>query len=202
MTTLDSKSLRKHLRNIRQSLTQSEQKQHAQNALVHFKDLLKSNPTFTQPQKIAFFLAQDGELETHQCIDYLWNKTDHLVFLPVLETRKEWHMAFAQFTSRSKMTPNQFGIEEPLTDFSNHLSGDEMDWVFMPLVGFDEMGNRLGMGGGFYDRTFAFKLHQKNQTTQLIGWAHECQKIEQLNVEKWDVPLDGVITEQGFKAYK
>ena len=64
----------------------------------------------------------------------------------------------------------------------------------MPLVAFDKQGNRLGMGGGFYDRTLA-RLHEQNwQKPQLIGLAHECQKVDALPIESWDVPLKTIIT--------
>ena len=72
-----------------------------------------------------------------------------------------------------------------------------MDLLFLPLVAFDTHGNRMGMGGGFYDRSLAF-LQQKNGLKKpvLAGLAHEIQKVEQLLTQNWDIPLDFVITEK------
>lgn len=194
--------IRKHLRQKRNALTPSKQSNNAEQAFIQFKKLLQSSVSFQTPQKIALYLAQDSELSTDKAIQFLWNETEHEVYLPVLETRDDWHMAFVRYTKQSEMQSNQFGIKEPYAPHSEHLSGEKMDWVFMPLVGFDCNGNRLGMGGGYYDRTFALKLETKANQTKLIGWAHQCQKTtEPLPKEPWDVPLDGVITELGFKTF-
>lgn len=194
--------IRKQLRTTRNQLTPLQQSKHAQQALQNFKQLLKAEPAFNRPQKVALFLPQDGELDTHAIIDFLWKETDHQVYLPVLETKKEWHMAFVRYTVNSIMQDNQFGIKEPYTAITAHLSGEELDWVFMPLVGFDSHGNRLGMGGGYYDRTFAFKLESTSPSTQLIGWAHSCQKTDSLlPSEPWDVPLNGILTEIGYSRF-
>ena len=69
----------------------------------------------------------------------------------------------------------------------------------MPLVAFDTECNRLGMGGGYYDRTLGF-LHRRNrwQSPRLIGVAHDCQKVDPLPIQNWDIPLQGVITESTF----
>ncbi|WEJ61773.1 5-formyltetrahydrofolate cyclo-ligase [Thiomicrorhabdus lithotrophica] len=194
--------IRKQLRITRNTLTPSQQSQHAQQALQNFKQLLKTQIDFSRPQKIALFLTQDGELDTHETIEYLWNETEHQIYLPVLETKDEWHMAFVQYTPQSVMLENQFGIKEPYAPTKEHLSGDQLDWVFMPLVAYDKNGNRLGMGGGYYDRTFAFKLNSESHTTKLIGWAHSCQQTESLlPSEPWDVPLDGILTETGYSTF-
>lgn len=72
-----------------------------------------------------------------------------------------------------------------------------LDLIILPLVAFDLSGNRLGMGGGFYDRTLSFK-HQRChwKGPKLIGIAHELQRVDLLPVNDWDIPLDAVITEQ------
>ncbi len=65
----------------------------------------------------------------------------------------------------------------------------------MPLVGFDQFKNRIGMGGGFYDRTLSFKKRQQNyKNPKLVGLAFDCQEVAKLNAEPWDVPLDAVVT--------
>jgi len=189
--------LRKQLRTKRQSLTKKQQQSHSLSALKHLNELLKTQPNGA---KIAFFISQDGELETSSSIQLLW-KENYRVYLPVLECQPDTHMAFAQYSNNSKMTLNKFGILEPVVPFEAHCKGEEMNVVLVPLVGFDADGNRLGMGGGYYDRTFEFK--SINNTTQplLVGWAHSCQEVAKLISEPWDVPLDAIITEKGYTQF-
>lgn len=94
------------------------------------------------------------------------------------------------------MKPNQYGISEPDIPISHQLKPIELDIVLMPLVAFDLNGNRLGMGGGFYDRSFSFLMRRKsNKKPRLIGVAYDFQEIETLDSDSWDVPLDAVVTE-------
>jgi 5-formyltetrahydrofolate cyclo-ligase len=69
--------------------------------------------------------------------------------------------------------------------------------LLLPLVGFDETGNRLGMGGGYYDRTLSYLRQRKHwRRPRLVGIAHECQKVDALAPSPWDVPLDMIVTEE------
>lgn len=204
--TTDPKKLRQQLRTQRNQLTSEQQTLHALQALTYLQDFLEKLSTqnnLSHPLNIALFLAQDGELKTQSAIEYLWHCTEHHVFLPTLETKPDLHMAFVEYQETSLMMNNQFGIPEPQTSFDKHLTGQQMDIVLMPLVGFDSYGNRMGMGGGYYDRSFAFKLLLQDPAspTLLIGWAHSCQQASQLPNEPWDVPLDGIITERGFTLF-
>ena len=89
------------------------------------------------------------------------------------------------------MKENRFGIKEPID--GSPSSAQTLDLILIPLVGFDQRGNRLGMGGGFYDRTLAFKL-KTPQRPNLIGLAHECQRVEHLETDPWDIPMTGILT--------
>jgi len=91
---------------------------------------------------------------------------------------------------------NRFNILEPAKN-SISISAKRLDIVFVPLLGFDDQGNRLGMGGGFYDRFFAFKnWHNIIKRPVLIGLAYECQQEKKIETESWDIALDIVITEE------
>ncbi|MCF6253802.1 MAG: 5-formyltetrahydrofolate cyclo-ligase [Thiomicrorhabdus sp.] len=202
--SLDSTSLRTQLRLQRQALNALKQQQHAQLAQQNLQQFL-THLLLSQPHKIlniAFFLAQDGELETAYAIQYLWQCTPHKLFLPKLNsTPHDGYMTFAEYTLNSTMKPNKFGILEPISD-KNPLSGEALDLVLTPLVGFDSNGNRMGMGGGYYDRTFQFKQQSTKMTSPLlIGWAHDCQQVSKLPVNPWDIPLNGIITETGFTDF-
>ncbi|BBP45672.1 5-formyltetrahydrofolate cyclo-ligase [Thiosulfatimonas sediminis] len=191
--TTFSKDLRQQLRHQRRQLTSATQQQHAQQALKNAQQLLASN-AFNHPQNIALFISQDGELSSQNLIQYLWQNTSHRVYLPVLQQHSEQPMTFALYRPDSQLKNNRFHIPEPFN--TSTISASQLDWVFTPLVAYDDSGNRMGMGGGFYDRTFAFKQHQhKNTKPHLIGWAHSLQKITTLPTQPWDIPLCGVINE-------
>jgi 5-formyltetrahydrofolate cyclo-ligase len=74
----------------------------------------------------------------------------------------------------------------------------KLDVVLLPLVAFDRRGNRLGMGGGFYDRTFAPRGRGRVSAPRLIGLAHGFQQVAELVDQPWDVPLRGVLTDSGW----
>ncbi|HBP2722431.1 TPA: 5-formyltetrahydrofolate cyclo-ligase, partial [Pseudomonas aeruginosa] len=98
-----------------------------------------------------------------------------------------------------RWTRNRFRISEPLADAGRQRKAWALDLVLLPLVGFDEQGGRLGMGGGFYDRSLAYLARRKNgHKPTLIGLAHECQKVDRLALASWDIPLAGTVTDAGW----
>jgi 5-formyltetrahydrofolate cyclo-ligase len=95
------------------------------------------------------------------------------------------------------MQYNRFGIAEP--QGTEVLAARWLDVVFLPLVGFDRRGVRLGMGGGFYDRAFAFRqLRSVWHAPRLIGLAYAFQEVANIRAAAHDVLLDAVVTEEGF----
>ncbi len=182
--------LRQFCRQNRQQLCKQQQFKHA---LLATQKLLRSN-WCQRPKKIALFLAQDGELSTELLVKPL-RMRGHSLYLPILKTLRGRNMAFAPYTEQTKFIPNQFGILEPCVTQQQHLTGNQLDLVLTPLTCFDNFGNRIGMGGGFYDKTFAFKKCFLHHKPKLIGWAHECQKVDKIFPKTWDIPLDVLITE-------
>ena len=119
------------------------------------------------------------------------------VFLPVLHGSS---LFFSRFTERSVLIPNRFGIPEPADE--PLLRPSAMDVVIAPLVAFDESGNRLGMGGGFYDRSFRFLRYRRLwRRPRLVGFAFELQRVDHLDARAWDVPLDAVVTEYSKQEF-
>lgn len=151
-------------------------------------------------QKIALFLPEDGELDTLPLIHALWQRKIK-VYLPILTRYRRRPMRFAPFTLKSKLAANHFGINEPQVDKRQLIDGSRLDIVITPLVCFDAAGNRIGMGGGYYDKTFQFKRYFAHSSPKLIGWAHQCQKVESLARQPWDVRLDGLVTEEKLTLF-
>jgi 5-formyltetrahydrofolate cyclo-ligase len=145
--------------------------------------------------RIAAYLPKDGEVDTAALFEYLHGR-GRTAFIPMLRQRMLW---FGPYTGPAALHPNRYGIPEPVIDGSTITDARELDLVFVPLVAFDPRGNRLGMGGGYYDRTFAFRLEEPaTARPRLIGLAFEGQKLERLDAQPWDVPLDAVVTEAGI----
>ncbi len=108
-------------------------------------------------------------------------------------------MVFQRIRPHERLTPNRFRIQEPRANRKQQRKVWALDLVLLPLVGFDNAGGRLGMGGGFYDRSLAYlSLRKKWHKPTLLGLAHECQKVDQLTLASWDVPLHATITDQAW----
>ena len=184
--------IRAEIRNTRKNLSNNQQIIAAQSLKMNFIQHLKSEKT-TNPKHIAIYLSNDGELDTSLLIKELWS-LNHTVYLPIIHPFNGANLLFQRYEKNSPMRANRYGILEPKLNCSQICPLPALDYLLMPLVAFDKQGNRLGMGGGFYDRTLA-RLHEQNwQKPQLIGLAHECQKVDALPIESWDVPLKTIIT--------
>lgn len=121
------------------------------------------------------------------------------VFLPVLLPFNCNRLWFAPYTPQTRMEPNRFGIPEPVVHQRNMLRPIALDVVLTPLVAFDANANRLGMGGGYYDRTFSFLRRRTTWSRpHLIGLAYEFQRVPKLTPSSWDVPLVMVATESSL----
>lgn len=187
--------LRKQKREQRRSLTLDEQSQHA-NQLAH---QVIHHRYFLNCKRIACYLANDGEIDPFYIIEQAW-ALDKQVYLPVLSPLKN-SLLFAPFEPGSMMRTNKFGILEPDCHPKHRIKAQRLDMALLPLVAFDEHGNRLGMGGGFYDRSLAHLKHRQHaRKPHLIGLAHECQKTEKISAQSWDIPLDVIVTEK--RVYK
>ena len=106
-------------------------------------------------------------------------------------------MDFLPWTSASETVAGSFGIDEPVN--GKPLQLFQHDVVFVPLVAFDETGQRLGQGGGFYDRAIADAGPTR---PLLIGVAHAFQQVRSVPVEAWDMPLDAVVTEERVHEFR
>ena len=147
---------------------------------------------YQQSQSIAAYFAVNGEIGLKPVIRHAWSQGKQ-IYLPNLD---QVDLRFSPYFDGQTMRINKFRLPEPDVGDDEMLAPDELDLVLAPLVVFDEGRNRIGMGGGFYDRSFAFRKNPGSTHPVLIGVAHELQKVDQLIPEEWDVRLDMVVTEQ------
>lgn len=193
----DRKALRKHLRACRRSLNPQQQQQ----AAFRLASLLHQHPRVARARDIALYLPNDGEIDPRIFMAQARRRNVRF-YLPILHPIHRGQLAFCQVDGDTPMRPNRFGIPEPVFSARHTRSAWSLDVVLMPLVGFDPEGGRLGMGGGFYDRTFAFTRIRPRLRPALIGLAHDLQRVERLPIEPWDIPVDAVVTDQGIYGYK
>lgn len=189
---MNKNQLREKHRHQRAALGASEQRSAAE-ALGRNVGKLKS---FRASRNIAVYLASDGEIDTWPVIERIWTLGKNC-FLPVVSHLFWQRLWFVPFTPDSKVIVNRFGILEPEVPRRERRSASELDLVLAPLVAFDGKGQRLGMGGGFYDHSLSF-LHHRNHWYHpgFVGLAYDTQKIGQLPGDDWDVPLSAVVTDQ------
>lgn len=139
---------------------------------------------------VAVFLSFDGELDTRPLIDRLWCAGKR-VYLPVLHPFSPGNLLFLHYHPESELVVNRLNISEPELDVRDVLPLERLDVLVTPLVAFDTQGQRLGMGGGFYDRTLQ---NWQQHGLQPVGYAHDCQQVDALPSEEWDIPLPAVVT--------
>ena len=183
---------RRTLRNRRKQLSANDRIRfdHAIN-----KNLLNSG-ILLRCKHIAGYLANDGEPSNHTFMQRC-QQSKHIYYLPVINKQK---LTFARYQAATALVNNKFNIPEPYT--SHTLPAKFISAVLLPLVGFDKQGNRLGMGGGFYDRTLSFiRRSPCYKRPLLIGIAYNVQMVNKINKQPWDIPLDAVVTENGLLPF-
>lgn len=164
--------------------------------------MLCNHPQFRNALRIAVYLSADGELDTQALIARAWQMGKQ-IYLPVLLPQGENRLWFARYKPDTALRPNRFKILEPVSAARTRIAPLALDLVLTPLVAFDTSGHRLGMGGGFYDRSFAYLLrHQYWLRPRLIGLAYDFQKQTHLTSQNWDVPLHGVATDRQLYIFR
>ncbi|WP_065259920.1 5-formyltetrahydrofolate cyclo-ligase [Pseudomonas bananamidigenes] len=184
--------LRRLLRKARRSLTPSQQRAAAEGL---YKQLAQ-DPQFRRAKHISLYLPTDGEIDPRLLLRAA-QRRGKKTYLPVLSAWPRTKMVFQQISPGEKLRRNRFRILEPRVNPARQRKIWALDLVLLPLVGFDDVGGRLGMGGGFYDRSLAYLARRQSwRKPTLLGLAHECQKVERLAQASWDVPLQGAVTDR------
>ena len=145
---------------------------------------------------VAGYWAMDGEIALHAW--QLKLPRGCVYCLPVLAGDR---LRFAPWRPGDGLVSNAYGIPEPDVSPGSLLDAQQMTLVVLPLVGFDGRGERLGMGGGWYDRTFAFR-QDRPAPPWLVGAAFATQQIEALDTADWDVRVDAVCTESDTHVFR
>ncbi|AIA69465.1 5-formyltetrahydrofolate cyclo-ligase [Pectobacterium atrosepticum] len=187
-TAASRQQIRQAVRQQRRLLTPEQQRLFALQAC----ERVMAHPKIIRADSVAVFLSFDGELDTHPLIQQLWQQGKR-VYLPVLHPFRAGYLLFLRYALDTELVRNRLKIMEPRLDVRQVLPLPQLDILLTPLVAFDHQGQRLGMGGGFYDRTLQYR-NQMSRGPYPIGLAHDCQQVDALPVESWDIPLPEIIT--------
>jgi len=188
--TASRKTLRRDLRAKRRAVSTSQRKLLAEKIAHNVDAWLHLRPSW----RIALYAALPEELDTTPLIE-LARRRGCRIYLPRIDRHSLGRrMRFVELGSRHRS--NRLGISEP--EGSRIIGARWLDVVFLPLVGFDTRGVRLGTGGGYYDRAFAFRRWRSAwHTPRLVGLAYSFQQLEHITSAAHDVLMDAVVTEKG-----
>ena len=188
----ERRALRREMRRRRRAVSRADRRAAARD----LANRLAGSRWFLNSRTIAVYLSNDGEINLLPLVERAWTMGKR-TFLPRLFGPRLW---FLPFHAGTVLADNRFSIPEPVEPARRRISPLFLDLVLFPLVAFDERGNRLGMGAGYYDRTFEATRHRSVWSgPSRIGVAYELQKVEALSSAAWDIPLDAIVTERAVR---
>jgi len=178
-------NIRAAIKPMRRALDPAALNAASQGLLSNCKSFLKKS------NMVAGYQAMHGEISLDPIFNYC-HENGITTLLPIMRNQS---LMFAPFNTSTTFSIKQYGIQEPDTDKEDWIAPENLELVLVPLVAFDNTCNRIGMGGGFYDRSFEFRKSAAAPPT-LIGVAHALQQVNNVYPQEWDVPLDMVATDE------
>ncbi len=186
---LSQKNIREQKRSARKNLSVDDKRKKSR----HISEKVIQCKIYQQAQHIGAYLSMPEEVNVKAIIEAAW-ADGKKIYLPVV---RGWDkpLQFAPYTPESILVKDVLGIKIPDIDKTHYLPAEQLDLVITPLVAFDKKRNRIGMGGGFYDRTFAFKTAEPEKPI-LLGVAFEIQRSNEIiKANHWDICPDKIISE-------
>lgn len=193
--TADEKTrLRREMKARRAALPAADARQASRRAVR----LLWSLPPLARTRNLAIYMPVGSELDCIPLAHQAWARGRN-VLLPVIDGAT---LSFAPYTPDTELRRNFFGIPEPVTARRHLWHARHLDVIVAPLLAFDDSGHRLGMGGGYYDRTLAFlKARSCRRRPHFIGIAFEMQRQPAMPTDVFDVRLDFIATDRSTHRF-
>lgn len=186
---MDKTQLRKHFRELCCHVTPA----YRENAGQLAAKILSAHALFKESQHIACYLSYKTEFDSSPIIEAIW-QAKKKCYVPVVSSDESHLLNFVHYQYGDPLHTNRYSILEPI-HIVDRINPENLDLVIMPVVAFDREGHRLGFGGGYYDRTFAFMING-NIKPILIGLGYASQETKELPSDEWDVKLSQILTEQ------
>ncbi len=198
-TMTDKAGLRRTLRAARKSVPESLRRRAGQALVRH----ALRHRLLVVGKRTGFYIPANSEIDVVPLLERA-QAMGVQCFLPIVPGRGQLKMWFSKLGPASHRAHhhwrlNRFGIAEYHAPQGLKLRGIRLQQVFMPLLGFDRLGYRIGMGGGYYDASFAYLRRRRAwRSPRLIGVAFSAQEVGRIPKDPWDIPLDGMLTEKGL----
>ncbi|MFT6639306.1 MAG: 5-formyltetrahydrofolate cyclo-ligase [Patiriisocius sp.] len=180
--------LRQHLLSTRRHLSDTQ--------ILEYSSAICNSllPMIESVENLAGYIALGNEVRVDSVLSIARQRLCK-TYVPIVQS--DHQMVFAQIDHDTALVTNKFGILEPDLEKTESISPNSLDAVLVPLVGFDEQCQRMGMGGGFYDRAFSENKDSPVGLKKplLIGVAYDIQQTASVLQDWWDVPLDIIVTE-------
>ncbi len=187
-------ALRTELRARRRALSAGERAARSRDAALAIIRLHR----FAAGAAVAIYVPMHSETDTARLVASARRRGVRL-YLPVIANQRRRTLRFYPLVGR--MRPGAYGIPEPRRS-GRPVGARWLNLVVVPVVGVDRHGHRLGMGGGYYDRAFAFRARRRAwRGPRLIGIAFDCQRVEAISADRWDLRLDALATESGLTTF-
>jgi 5-formyltetrahydrofolate cyclo-ligase len=187
-------TIRKRLRAARRALGAAE---HRSRSGLASKAVMRL-PMFAAGKRVALYLPFDGETDTTALLAAARARGVR-VFVPVISDKRHGRLRF--YPLNGATTPGVFGIAVPRR-MARPVAAQWLNLIVAPLVGVDDTGRRLGMGGGYYDRALAFRRRRRCwKGPHVVGFAFDCQRTDLEFAEPWDVRLSSLATESGLQQF-
>ncbi len=194
---LERQQLRRRMRQLRRELSSIARA----DAHRQFARILNGASLLRPGRRVALYLAYGHEADLRDVIE-LARRRGCLLYLPVITNFRHSRMRFVRYRADSVMRVNRYGIAEPDPRHAEIIPARRLDLVLLPLVAVDERGWRLGSGAGFYDRSLQhLREGRRWRRPKLIGVSYECQRVARLQPDRWDVPLDALLTERALHSF-
>lgn len=193
----DKTALRRQLRNLRKSI-EDDQRHVAGQGLVR---LALRHHLLGKGKRIGIYMPSRHEIDVLPLLNRAL-AMQASCFLPIVPSAGRKRMWFSQVGDHPAWQLNRYGIPEYLHPTAKQVRAHRLDVLFLPLLGFDSRGYRLGMGGGYYDASLNhLKRYRHWRRPQVIGVAYAAQEVYRVPNDAWDVPLDAILTERSFKRF-
>ena len=195
---LDKAALRRELR-ARRKRVEPAQRRVASSRLVRLA--LRGN-LLARGRRIGLYIPVNGEIDVLPLLKRA-RAMGARCCLPIVPGQDRKRMWFSQVGERPAWVLNRYGIPEYRHPLAPRLRARALDVLVMPLLGFDARGCRLGMGGGYYDASLAYlRRFRRWRRPWVVGVAYAMQEVSSLPRDPWDIPLDAVLTEQGYRLFR
>ncbi len=184
---MDKRELRKNIVKLRDQLSLAE----IRDKSFRIANNLYSLPEFRAAHQVMFFVSFGSEVDTRDMVE-VSIKADKVALVPKAKPAKRELIPSEIRSWENDLEPGTYDILEPKEKFLRPRDPEGINLLIVPGVAFDKKGNRLGYGGGYYDRFFP----QLMPGTPLVALAFELQIVPEVPVDEWDRPVDKIITEE------